>query len=60
MCGVLDRTDFKQLYIGRALKELICKVSTLGVCGDLDTTDLQQFLLWEGVVALKELSFNNC
>ena len=41
------------------LKELIsCTVSTLGVCGGLKRTDWWfgvMFLLWEGVVVLKEL-----
>ena len=28
---------------------------TLGWCGGLERTDFQHFLLWEGVVVLKEL-----
>ena len=40
-----------------ALKELILTFSTLGECGGLERTDFQQFLLWEGVVVLKELMF---
>ena len=32
-------------------------VSTLGGCGGLERTDFEQFLLWEGVVVLKELIF---
>ena len=41
-CGGLERTDF-------------VTVSTLGGCGGLERTDFEQFLLWEGVVVLKEL-----
>ena len=41
------------------LKELILTVSTLGGCGGLKRTDFYQFLLWEGLVALKELIFNS-
>ena len=37
------------------LKELIFTVSTLGGCGDHERTDFSQFLLWEGVVIMKEL-----
>ena len=45
-CGSLERTDFKL-------------VSTLGGCGSLERTDFKQFLLWEGVVVLKELILNS-
>ena len=38
-------------------KELILTVSTLGGCGGLETTDFLQFLLWEGMVVLKDLIF---
>ena len=41
------------------LKELNLTVSTLGGCGGLERTDSKQFLLWEGVVVLKELIFNS-
>ena len=41
------------------LKELILTIYNLGGCGGLERTDLQQFLLWEGVVVLKELIFNS-
>ena len=41
------------------LKELIFTVSTLGGCGGLERTDFEQFLLWEGVVVLKELILNS-
>ena len=37
------------------LKELILTVSTLGGCGGLERTDFKQFLLWKGVVIMKEL-----
>ena len=37
------------------LNELILKVSTLGGCGGLEGTDFEKFLLWDGVVILKEL-----
>ena len=39
------------------LKELILTLSTFGGCGGLERTDFK-FLLWEGVVVLKELNFN--
>ena len=29
----------------------------MGGCGGLERTDFEQFLLWEGVVVLKELIF---
>ena len=29
----------------------------MGGCGGLERTDFEQFLLWEGVVVLKELDF---
>ena len=41
------------------LEELIFTVSTLGGCGGLERTDFEQFLLWEGVVVLKELIFHS-
>ena len=41
------------------LKELIFTVSTLGGCGGLERTDFSQFLLWEGVMVLKELILNS-
>ena len=40
-------------------KELTLMVSTLRGCGCLERTGFQQFLLWVGVVVLKELIFNN-
>ena len=40
------------------LKELILTVSILGGCGGLERTDFYHFLLWEGMVVLKELNFN--
>ena len=45
------------------LKELILNsfyfgtISTLGGCGSLERTGFLIFLLWEGVVVLKELVF---
>ena len=41
------------------LKELIFYHSILGRVGGLERTDFEQFLLWEGVVVLKELIFNS-
>ena len=41
------------------LKELILTVSTLGGCGGLERTDFLQFILWAGVVVLKNLIFNS-
>ena len=41
------------------LKELNLTVSTLGVCCGLGRTDFLQFILWAGVVVLKELIFNS-
>ena len=49
-------------YFGRVhmvLKEWFCTVSTLGGCGGLERTDFEHFLLWEGVVVLKELILNS-
>ena len=38
------------------MKELIfSRFYMLGGCGGLEKTDFSQFLLWEGVVVLKEL-----
>ena len=34
-------------------------MSSLGGCGGLERTDFYQFPLWEDVVVLKELIFNN-
>ena len=31
----------------------------MGGCGGLERTDFEQFLLWEGVVVLKELIFHS-
>ena len=45
-CGGLERTDYLTIY-------------NLGGCGGLERTDLQQFLLLEDVVVLKELIFNS-
>ena len=46
------------------LKELVFTISTLGWCGGrvwwcggLERSDFEQFLLWKGVVVLKELVF---
>ena len=39
------------------LKELFFTVSILGGYGGLERTEFKQFLLWEGVVGLKELIF---
>ena len=43
--GGLERTNFK--------------VSSLGGCDGLEKTDSLQFLLWDGVMVLKELIFNS-
>ena len=45
-CGGLERTGF-------------LLISTLGGCGCLESTDFEHFLLWEGVVVLKELILNS-
>ena len=42
-----------------ALKYWFLAFSTLEGCGGLETTDFQQFLIWECVVVLKELIFNS-
>ena len=39
------------------LKELILNNFYLGGCGSLERTGFLPFLLWEGVVVLKELIF---
>ena len=41
------------------LKEVILTVYILGECGDLERSDFEQFLLWEGVVILKEVILNS-
>ena len=41
------------------LKELIFTVSTVGVCCGLERIEFSEFLLLEGVVVLKELTFNS-
>ena len=66
---VVLKEDFEQFllilnsfYFGRvwwSWNELIFTVSTLGGCGGLERTDFSQFLLWEGVVVLKELILNS-
>ena len=38
-------------------KNWFLTVFTLGLCGGLERTDLQQFIIWEDVVVLKELIF---
>ena len=40
-------------------KELILTVSTMGRCGGLERNEFYQFLLWVGVVILKDLIFNS-
>ena len=40
------------------LKELILNSFYFRKCGSLERTDFEQFLLWEGVVVLKELIFD--
>ena len=45
-CGGLERMVF-------------LTVSHLGGCGGLERTDFEQFLLWEGVVVLKEVIMNS-
>ena len=47
------------VFRSTGLKELIFNSCTLGECGGLDRIDFSQFLLWEHVVALKELIFNS-
>ena len=39
------------------LKELICTVSTLGGCSNVERTVSSQLLLLEGMVVMKELSY---
>ena len=34
---------------------LISSFKSLGGCGGLERTDFEQFLIWEGVVVMKEL-----
>ena len=45
-CGGVERTGFLTMSI-------------LGRCAGLERTDLLQFLLWAGVVVLKEMIFNS-
>ena len=56
---VLKELILNSFYFGGVLvvlKELILTVSFLGQCAGLDRSDFKQFLLWEGVVILKELN----
>ena len=41
------------------LKELILRVAILRGVGGLQRTDFCHFLIWEGVVVLKELIYNS-
>ena len=41
------------------LKELILTDFTLERCSYLDSTNFQQFLIWKGMVVLKEVIFNS-
>ena len=41
------------------LRELIFTVSTFGWCGDLERSDIEQFLLGASVMVLKELNNNS-
>ena len=41
------------------LKELILISFNFEGCGSLERTDFPQFLLWEGVMVLKELILNS-
>ena len=62
-CGGFERTDFflTVTTLGEGvviLKELIFNSFYFeGRCGGLERTDFKQFLLWVGVVILKELNF---
>ena len=62
-CGCLETTDFLTVSsVGGCHgsdKKWFLTLSTLAGCGCLERTDLQQFLLLEGVVVLKELMFNS-
>ena len=62
-CVGLERTDCKQFFnlggCGGLERNDFFTVSTLGGCGDLERTDCKQFLIWEGVVVLKELIYNS-
>ena len=59
---VLKEFIWTDLYFGRvwwSWKNWFWTVSCLGGCGGLERTDFEQFLLWEGVVVLKELILNS-
>ena len=58
---VLKEVILNNFYVGGVvvLNQLIFTVSTLGGCGSLERTDLEQLILWEGVLVLKELTFNS-
>ena len=60
---VLKELIPNSFYIGRvwwSWKNWFLTVSILGGCGGLERTDFEHFLLWEGVVVLKELIFQFC
>ena len=50
---ILNSFYFRKVWW--SLENWFWTVSTLGGCGGLEITDFEQFLLWEGVVVLKEL-----
>ena len=53
-CGGLERTDFNSFYIRIViLKELILRVSTLGVNGDLKELIFNSFYIERCVVVFK-------
>ena len=55
---VLKDVVFYYFIFGRvwwSLNNRFFTISTSGGCGGLRRTDFKQFLLWEGVVVLKEL-----
>ena len=47
-----------KVVLKESWKNWFWTVSTLGGCGGLERTDFEQFLLWEGMVVLKEFILN--
>ena len=60
--AIWQEPNLNIFYFGRvrwSWKNWFWTVSTLGGCGGLEITDFEQFLLWEGVLVLKELILNS-
>ena len=58
--GGPERTDLNSFYFQRVWwsgKNWFSTISILGGCDGLERTHFEQFLLWEGVLVMKEFNF---